>query len=180
MLLPLLLLAGCGTKRSNTQDALDFRTRLLEAGGCTFDAALTAQYGETAAQFSMHCTVSLEQGADMTLTAPETLRGITAHVDRSGAKLVFDGAEIGFSTLAGGRLAPMAAPWVLADCWANGYIAWSGMEGDLLRVTYRTGYGTDELQADVWFDGGVPARAELSYEGALLLSAAITNFTFEA
>ena len=108
----------------------------------------------------------------MTLTAPETLSGMTARVDSSGAKLVFDGAEIGFSTL--------AAPWVLADCWANGYIAWSGMEGDLLRVTYRTGYGTDELQADVWFDGGVPARAELSYEGALLLSAELTNFTFEA
>ena len=116
----------------------------------------------------------------MTLTAPETLSGMTARVDSSGAKLVFDGAEIGFSTLAGGRLAPMAAPWVLADCWANGYIAWSGMEGGLLRVTYRTGYGTDELQADVWFDGGVPARAELSYEGALLLSAELTNFTFEA
>ena len=27
---------------------------------------------------------------------------------------------------------------------------------------------------------GVPARAELSYEGALLLSAELTNFTFEA
>ena len=97
MLLPLLLLAGCGKEEEQTQQALDFRTRLLEA-----------------------------------------------------------------------------------DCWANGYIAWSGMEGDLLRVTYRTGYGTDELQADVWFDGGVPARAELSYEGALLLSAELTNFTFEA
>ena len=161
MLLPLLLLAGCGKEEEQTQQALDFRTRLLEAGGCAFDADVQVSYGETAARVSMRCAYS-------------------ARVDSSGAKLVFDGAEIGFSTLAGGRLAPMAAPWVLADCWANGYIAWSGMEGDLLRVTYRTGYGTDELQADVWFDGGVPARAELSYEGALLLSAELTNFTFEA
>ena len=180
MLLPLLLLAGCGTKRSNTQDALDFRTRLLEAGGCTFDAALTAQYGETAAQFSMHCAVSLEQGADMTLTAPETLRGITAHVDRSGAKLVFDGAEIGFPPLAGGRLAPMCAPWLLADGLAGGYIAWTGVEDGALRVTYLCGYGTDELALDVWFDGDVPSRAELGYDGQTLLCAELTNFTFEA
>ena len=135
---------------------------------------------EQLAAYLRRCAYSAPDGITMTLTAPETLSGMTARVDSSGAKLVFDGAEIGFSTLAGGRLAPMAAPWVLADCWANGYIAWSGMEGDLLRVTYRTGYGTDELQADVWFDGGVPARAELSYEGALLLSAELTNFTFEA
>lgn len=180
LLLPLLLLAGCGKEEEQTQQALDFRTRLLEAGGCAFDADVQASYGETAARFSMHCVYSVQDGVTMTLTAPETLTGMTARVDSSGAKLVFDGAEIGFSTLAGGRLAPMAAPWVLADCWASGYIAWSGMEGDLLRVTYRTGYGTDELQADVWFDSGTPARAELSYEGALLLSAELTNFTFEA
>ena len=34
MLLPLLLLAGCGKEEEQTQQALDFRTRLLEAGGC--------------------------------------------------------------------------------------------------------------------------------------------------
>ena len=180
MLLPLLLLAGCGKEEEQTQQALDFRTRMLKAGGCAFNADVQVSYGETAARFSMRCTYSAPDGITMTLTTPETLSGMTARVDSSGAKLVFDGAEIGFSTLAGGRLAPMAVPWVLADCWANGYIAWSGMEGALLRVTYRTGYGTDELQADVWFDGGVPARAELSYEGALLLSAELTNFTFEA
>ena len=38
MLLPLLLLAGCGKEEEQTQQALDFRTRLLEAGGCAFDA----------------------------------------------------------------------------------------------------------------------------------------------
>ena len=94
--------------------------------------------------------------------------------------LVDDGAELGFSTLAGGNLAPMAVPWELTRCWAEGYIAWTGMEGELLRVTYLSGYGDREIQADVWFDGMTPCRAELAYEGQKLISAGISNFIFEA
>ena len=58
MLLPLLLLAGCGKEEEQTQQALDFRTRLLEAGGCAFDADVQVSYGETAARFSMRCAYS--------------------------------------------------------------------------------------------------------------------------
>lgn len=180
MMLPLLLLAGCGKEEEQTQRALDFRTALLEAGGCAFDADVQISYGDTLAAFSLHCTASLTDGVTMTLTAPETLRGMTARVDAEGAKIVYDGAELGFSTLAGGNLAPMAVPWELTRCWAEGYIAWTGMEGELLRVTYLSGYGDREIQADVWFDGMTPCRAELAYEGQKLVSAGISNFTFEA
>ena len=181
MLLPLLLLAGCGGTEEQTQKALDLRTELLAAGGCAFDAEVQISYGDTASRFSARCVYSQTDGVTMTLTAPQTLSGMTARVDGSGAKLVFDGAEIGFSTLAGGRVAPMAAPWLLADCWARGYIAYSGMEDGQLRVTYQTGYGRDALDVDVWLnDDGLPARAEISYDGALLLAAELSNFTFEA
>lgn len=180
MMLPLLLLAGCGKPESHVQKALDFRTALLEAGGCAFDADVQVNYGETLAVFSAHCEASLAGGTDLTLTAPETLCGIAAHVDAGGAKIVYDDAELGFSTLAGGNLAPAAVPWILTDCWAGGYIAWTGMEQTQLRVTYLSGYDDRELQADVWFDGLTPCRAELSYEGQKLISAGLSNFTFEA
>ena len=54
------------------------------------------------------------------------------------------------------------------------------MEGELLRVTYLSGYGDREIQADVWFDDMTPRRAELAYEGQRLVSAGLSNFTFEA
>ena len=179
-LLALLLLAGCGKEEAQTQQAIDFRTELLSAGGCAFDADVRVDYGQTIAEFSMHCAASTADGVDMTVTAPETLAGIGAHVDGSGAKIVYDGAEIGFSATAGGKLAPMALPWLLTDCWSEGYIAYSGMEDGALRGTYLRGYCAQELQADVWFTDGTPVRAEICCDGQRVVTAELSNFTFEA
>lgn len=176
MLLPLLL-TGCAAENKTAQEALDFRTRLLEAGGCAFDADLTLNYGDTASQFSLHCEASLQDGTDLTVTAPETISGLTAHVDPAGAKLTYDGMELGFPDLASGKIAPMRAPWLLTDAWAGAYIAWTGTEGDLLRTTYRSGYGEDEIQIDVWFDGNVPVRSEFSVGGSVAMTAVIDHFS---
>ena len=48
-----VVLVGCQGKQSPTQDALDFRTALLEAGGCRFRAVIGADYGDRVYSFTV-------------------------------------------------------------------------------------------------------------------------------
>ena len=85
------------------------------------------------------------------VTAPETIAGITAHVKDSTADVSFDNTQLGLGSLANGRLAPLAAPYVLGQSWAGAYIDSTGTEDGLLRATYRLGYDKQELVVDTWF-----------------------------
>ena len=146
------------------QRALDFRTALLQSGGCAFTAEVTADYGEQVYRFTMDCTWSPDGGAALTLTAPQTLEGIRAEVSADGARVVYEDTAVGFESLAGGRLAPMALPYLLGSGWYEGYISACGMENGLLRMTCL------DTQS------GQPCRCEISYQGQTLLTAEISAF----
>ena len=74
-----MLLSACSAKRP-AQPPLTFRTALLQSGGCSFTAAITADYGESAASYTLDCVFSPETGASVTVTEPESIAGIQAHV----------------------------------------------------------------------------------------------------
>lgn len=174
----LWLLCGCAREDSEMQRALDFRTALLQSGGCAFTAEVTADYGEQVYRFTMDCTWSPDGGAALTLTAPQTLEGIRAEVSADGARVVYEDTAVGFESLAGGRLAPMALPYLLGSGWYEGYISACGMENGLLRMTCLEGYEEEELAVDTWLDtqSGQPCRCEISYQGQTLLIAEISAF----
>ena len=175
----LFLLSACSKQTECVQPALDFRTRLLDAGGCSFESEIAASDGSEVTRFCLQCEYRTDGTADLTLTAPETLSGIRAHTERGGADLLFDEVQVAFPSLSDGRLAPMAAPCVLGDCWQSAYISLCGTEGDFLRVTYLSGFDGRELTVDCWFDGhGIPVHAEIACDGQTVLQAEITNFVF--
>ena len=158
---------------------MDFRTKLLEAGGCTFCLDVAAGEAEELTRFSMRCGYRTDETAELTLTAPETLSGIRARAEQDGGTVLFDDVSVAFPTLANGSLAPMAAAWLLGSCWQNAYIEASGTEGDYLRVTYLFGYGNRELTVDCWFDEAfAPAHAEIASDGKTVLQAELSDFTF--
>ena len=78
-------------------------------------------------------------------------------------------------------LAPLAAPYVLGQCWAGEYIDCTGGEDGCLRTTYRMGYDEQELVVDTWFSREplAPVRAEISFDGTLILSASISDFVLQ-
>ena len=52
----LCLLTACGSKETDElQAAMDFRAALLQAEGCTFTAAVTADYGDRSYEFTLDC-----------------------------------------------------------------------------------------------------------------------------
>lgn len=172
-----LLLAGCaGTGGAPTQKALDFRTALMEAGGCAFTAAVCADVGGRVYQFTLESEVPADGPARIAVTAPEEIAGITAEISQDGAQLSFDGAALDFGALADGT-APLTLPWLLGESWTGDYIAAAGADGALERVTYLHGYDDGTLTVDTWLDDqNLPVRCEVSYEGAKCLSAEISDF----
>lgn len=170
-----LLLTGCGGKAAPDQEALRFRTELMEAGGCSFAADVTASYEDRVYAFSLNCRYE-EGKMTLEVTAPENIAGICAEVEENAAFLEFDGAQLDFGKLANGRVSPVAAPWLLAECWLGEYIAWAGADGGQQRVTYLRGYHDDELTVDTWFSQGIPTYAEIACDGVRCLTIAIKEY----
>lgn len=169
-----LMLSGCG-KQDPAQEALEFRTALMEMGGCSFSAQVRAEDGEQVYEFTLRCV--WENGtAQLEVLEPESIAGIRATVAAGSTSLEFDGAVLDFGNLAGGQLSPVAAPWLLVCCWQNEYIAWSGADGQQRRVTYLRGYEDEELTVDTWFSEQIPVYAELSWNGRRCLSVTICDF----
>lgn len=183
-LLPLVLalaLTGCAKTEGPTQRALDFRTALMEAGGCAFTADVTADVGGRVYQFTLDCAAAANGPTTLTVTAPDSIAGITAQVTDDGAALTFDGASLSLGTLADGTTAPLLLPWLLHNGWVGDYISAAGPDGDLERVTYLHGYGDEALTIDTWLDeSGVPVRCEVSCGGVRCLTAEISDFTMQS
>lgn len=175
-----LCLTACGGEKSQpTQKALDFRTGLMEAGGCSFTAVVTADYGEKVYSFTLDCSYNGDK-TRLRVLEPESIAGIAATVSGNGAVLEFDGVELEFGKLANGFPSPVAAPWLLGQCWTGEYIAWAGPDGDLERITYLRGYDDEELTVDTWLDANrVPVYAEVAQDGVRCLTVEIKDFRFE-
>ncbi len=171
------MLCACNGQRDfdPAQQALAFRQDVMQ-NVCSFEAELSADFGDTVCQFALSCVHTPGSGTEMIITAPETLAGLTASASEEGAKLVFEGTEAAFGTLAGLGLSPMTAPELLAQGWENGYIQYTGLEDGLLHVTYLCGYDEDEYRADTWFQDGAPVRAELSCDGQMAVQIDVTDF----
>ena len=129
------------------------RSRLLQASSCTFDAEITADYGEVIQTFAMNCAA-----------------------DPQGGALTFDETALYFNLLADGQLSPVSAPWVLVSALRGGYLTSAGMEGELLRVSVNDSYEDDALNLDVWLDSSdIPQRADICYAGKRILSLKLEN-----
>ena len=170
-----LLCACAGNTPDTAQQALTFRQAVLQ-NDCAFDAKITADFEDTIAEFSLSCEHTARGGTKLTVLAPQTLEGITAQTDETGAKLVFEDAEASFGTLAGLGLSPMAAPQLITSAWESGYISYTGTEDGLLRVTYTCGYGEDAYTVDTWFADGSPLHAEISREGWTAVQIDVAEF----
>ena len=86
-----LLLGGCGGRSQGVSPAIAFRASLVQAGGCSFRAELTADYGDYVVPFALDCETEVNGPTHFTVAAPETLAGITAAVDETGGTVTYDG-----------------------------------------------------------------------------------------
>lgn len=178
VLVALLLLSGCGDTKAQLDRAMTLRADLI-AAPVTFDAEITADYGDKSYTFAMKCRAETDGTVSFEVTKPETISGITGSVGSEGGKLTFDNTALAFELMADGQLSPVSAPWVLMKTLRSGYLTSCTQEEDSLRVAIDDSYEEDALHLDIWLDSqDLPKYAEVYWQGRRLLTLTVSNFTY--
>ena len=176
-LLLVLCLTGCVSAKSEIERGMALRSRLLQAESCSFDAAITADYGDHVYQFEIYCEGNSSGDLTFTVKSPESISGITGRMDAEGGKLTFDSTVLHFDPVADDQLSPVAAPWVFLNTLRSGYLTSAGMEEEFLRLTIDDTYEDDALQLDIWLGKeDIPIRCEILHDGRRILSLDVANF----
>lgn len=175
----LLLLSGCGKEDSCLDEAMSFRQRLLSASGCTFSTEITADYGDRLYTFSTDCQGGKDGTLNFTVTAPETIAGISGTLEPEGGKLTFDDTAVDFGLLADSQISPVSCTYFMLTAWRTGYISAAGNTEDGLQITFDLSFQEEPLTADLWLNQeGIPTYGEIAYRGRRILSASFENFVF--
>lgn len=176
-----LTLTACGAgEEEPVQEALSFRTALLGAEQCSFTAQVTADYEDRSYTFGLDCVYSpREDRAEMTVTEPEAIAGITATADGESASVAFEGTALELGALANNNTAPLQLPQLLGQAWSSGYIVSQTKADEGFQVTYQVGYEPEELTVCTGFDEGqLPVWAEVYDDGYCILRAELSSFSF--
>ena len=174
----LLFLTGCSSKPLQMERAMDLRRELL-AKAATFDAEITADYGDKTYTFQMQCGVDTQGNLTFAVVQPEVISGITGTVSSGGGKLTFDDTALAFELMADGQLSPVSGPWILMRGLRSGYLSSGTQEADLYRIAVDDSYADDALHLEVWLDASnAPVAAEIYWQGRRLLTITVRNFTF--
>ncbi len=177
-LLLLVLVSGCSAGQNEMDRAMALRAKLLSRA-VEFETEITADYGDKTYSFSVGCRADEQGTLTFTVTAPETISGITGTVSAAGGKLTFDGHALAFPALADGQLTPVCAPWVLVKTLRSGYLTSCGSDGGMIRVSIDDSYADDALHLDIWLgEEDIPVRAEILWQGRRILSMDVKNFRF--
>ena len=180
LMLILLTFTGCTKTRSMLDKAMTLRAELLACQSCTFDATITADYGDKLHTFGMHCVGDNDGVVRFEVTAPETLAGITGILNGEEGKLTFDDQGVAFSMLADGQMTPVSGPWILMKTLLGGYITACNEEDGLLHLMINDSYADDALELEIWLDGeSRPIQTEIGYDGRRILTMKIENFQIQ-
>jgi len=172
-----LVLTGCAASDGGEMNrALALRGKLLKAGSWSFQAEITGDFGEKTVSFSMDCTADDKGNVAFTVTAPESISGVTGEISAQGGKLTFDGTALDFGLLADGRLSPVSGAWVLVSALRGGSIIGVGEQDGRLVLNINDSYADDALSLDVTLDeNDLPASAEVFCQGKGILSMKLKN-----
>lgn len=172
-----LVVCGCSSESDQITQALELRNSLLGTNGCSFDATVTADYGDKLYTFTMTCEINTEGKMQFTVVQPESISGITGTVSGTGGELTFDDSVLAFETIADGQITPVSAPWLFINALRSGYIKGCGKTSEGLYIQIDDSYREDALQVDIWTDGsGCPMQAEILWKGKRIMSIEVDNF----
>lgn len=183
LMMTLPLLTGCGGgKNEALEQALAIRAQRLEQKPYAAEIDLTADYGQRVYDFTVAASGN-EEGLTLTLTAPESVAGITARLEKDAALLEYDGVMVETGPLNEEGLTPISAVPALLECLRSGYIAACGYtDQGLLRLDCsdpegQPGSGTEYLLLLDPATGSL-LRGEISRDGVRCITATFSEKEF--
>ena len=178
ILVVILFLFGCSKENSEMGRGLAFREKLLQSSGCSFEAEITADFGDKLYTFLLNCQGNADGSLSFSVQKPDTISGISGILSAEVGKITFEeDRAVAFPMLADGEITPVGAPWVLYNALRCGYILACGKEGDLLRLTINDSYEEEAMQVDVWLDEqDCLVSAEIFCDGRRIVSIQVMNF----
>ena len=172
------VLSGCSGENRELQAALEFRENLLKAQQCSFLAEVTADYGDSLAEFSMDCRGDGKGDLAFEITEPEVISGIRGSITDSGGTVRFEEDAIYFPLMTDDLLTPACAPWIFLKTLRSGCISAVCLEEGTLHMTVDDSYDEDALRLDIWLRANVPVQADISHNGRRILSLDVKNFDY--
>lgn len=153
--------------------------RKMQSAGCSFRITVSADYSDMIHTFVMDCAADQQGNVTFTVTAPETIFGITGNLTAQSGFLTFDEEVLAFSMLADGQLSPVSAPWILISTLRGGYLRYYSETADGYRLTIDDSYEDRSMQVEVWLNSDdVPVFAEIIWQGQRILTMKVENFAF--
>lgn len=179
ILIPFCLL-GCSRSDSTMNTLLSFRENLLQSDKVTFDADITADYGEEYYTFQMHCESNSEGDIIFQVLQPDSISGIQGQISQTEGYLTFDNQVLLFKPAAEDRLSPIIAPWVLLKTLRGGYITVCGKTEKGYLAVIRDSFHEDALTLEIAFTDNTPTSVEIFWNQTRVISMQIHNFQFVA
>ena len=129
--------------------------------------------------FVMDCVADQQGSVTFTVTAPETISGITGNLTAQSGFLTFDEEVLAISMLADGQLSPVSAPWILVNTLRGGYLRYVSETAEGYRLTVDDTYEDRAMQVEIWVnEENVPVGAEVIWQGRRILTMKVENFSF--
>ena len=173
----LFLLSGCADASGEIERGMMLRSSLLQGNGCSFDAEITADYGDKVHVFQVSCLGGANGDLSFTVTEPQTISGITGTIEEKRGVLTFDGMAVYFDPLTEDQISPVIAPWIFLRTLRSGQITSACMEENYLRLSMDETYEEESLHLDIWIDRNQsPAQVDILYDGRRIVSLKISNF----
>lgn len=176
-----LILVGCGAAAEEDRIPT-IQKRYAAAAGYSAVAELRLAREDEETRYTLRVDAA-EEGASVTVLAPELLAGVTAHLDADALKLEYDGLVLD----AGGTIDSLCAvnclPLTLRAV-AEGYVVEENEEtfDDIqhaLRACFESEASGETLRYTVWFSADdLPLYAEIAKNEEIAIYMEFTSFTF--
>ena len=178
-ILLIVFLSGCHAKNNEMERVLDMRRELNSGVECTYDALITADYGDKLYLFTLKCQVNNMGNLSFVVEEPKSIAGVSGNVNAETGTLTFDDKILTFSLLADGQVTPVSAPWIMMETLRGGYIKSCGKDDALFRVVFDDSYEEEPIQVDIWFDeNNHPVNADFLWQGHRIITMEIKNFRY--
>ncbi len=175
LMMTLLLLPGCGGREARLERAFDsLRQAVTAAQSITFQAAMTADYGDTAAEYALAVSYDGQQ-TEIEILAPDIIAGVKATALRGETSVSYEGVILGAGPLDKEGTTPVSAVPVMLDALASAYVELLWWDGDYMAARFYVG---ESSVLTVWLDGDtmLPRAAEIACDGRTVVTMDITDW----